>query len=67
MSADNYIEISKSTFEVRHKCASCPEEKGDLIVKGKNLEDAIKKYEQWLKEEEAYGYFPIEYGINFIE
>jgi len=68
MSADNYITISKSTFEIRHCCASCPERKGTLIGKGKNLEDAINVFEKWHKEEEReYGYFPIEYGIMFIK
>jgi len=67
MSSDNYITISKSTFEVYEKCASCPNEKGNFIGKGKNLEDAIKVYEDWHKEMNngQFGYYPIEYGIVF--
>ena len=70
MSADNYISISKSTFEIREGCASCPEQKGYLIGKGKNLEDAIKVYEEWFKkenEESPFGYYEVEYGIVFVE
>jgi len=57
MSSDNYIEINEDTFEVRDKCASCPEHEGSLIGKGKTLEEAIKIS----KEIES------EYGIYFIK
>lgn len=56
MSAENFIQIDGKTFEVRDKCASCPENKGRLIGVGKNLKDAIK-----IAQEEE-----LEYGIMFV-
>ncbi|MFZ3055027.1 MAG: hypothetical protein WA091_03565 [Minisyncoccales bacterium] len=68
MSADNFISISKSTFEVRYGCASVPQET-DLIGRGKNLEDAVKIYEEWYKKENEDGgiMFCLEYGVIFVE
>ena len=46
MSANNAIYINKKTFKVyHHSCCDNPfiEKEADLIGKGKNLEDAIKK------------------------
>ena len=63
MSADNFISISKSTFEVRNCCASCPEKEGNLIGKGKTLEEAIEIYEKWEKDD----MFGAEYGVSFVE
>lgn len=70
MSADNFATISKSTFEIREKCASCPESNGFLIGKGKDLDDAIRIYDEWLKkenEESPFGYYEVEYGLHFID
>ena len=63
MSADNFITINKSNFEVRECCASCPENEGRLIGKGKTLEEAIEIYEQWDRED----MFGAEYGVTFIK
>lgn len=67
MSADNYIYIDKKNFEVWSCVASELEgtkekglenQKGGLIGKGRNLEEAIKLAE----EANNWG---VEYGIHF--
>lgn len=68
MSADNFISISKSTFEVRYGCASAPQNT-DLIGRGKSLEDAVRIYEEWYEKEKEDGgtMFCLEYGVIFIK
>lgn len=62
MSADNYLLITKKTFEVFNGCAS-----NDYLQKigqGKDLKDAIRiaeEYEEELWNEGSY----LEYGIHF--
>jgi hypothetical protein len=68
MSADNFISINRTNFEVREGCASCPEDNGSLIGTGKNLEDALKIYDEYIKKQEKeYGYYEVEYGIIFVK
>ena len=62
MSADNYVTISTKTFEIRDCCAST-DDKGNIIGKGKDLDDAVRIYREWLSEE----MFEPEYGVCFID
>lgn len=69
MSADNFVSINKLTFEVRYGFLSNPNDTS-LIGKGKNLEDAVRIYEEWYKkeqDEDDFGMFCLEHGIIFVE
>lgn len=59
MSANNFIEINKETFEVWDKDIEC--DKGIRVGKGDTLEEAIEIAEEYMKEN------IIEYGIYFIK
>ena len=63
MSANNAIYIKKKTFEVFYQDCDDNEGPGELIGKGKNLEDAIKIAEKQIKELEG----SLEYGIWFTK
>jgi LDH2 family malate/lactate/ureidoglycolate dehydrogenase len=58
MSANNMITINKRSFEVMNVDAETGF--GDVVGKGKNMEDAIEIAEKEMKESE------VEYGIHFV-
>jgi len=64
MSADNYLLISKKNFKVMHMCASTGY--GNVVYKGKSLEDAIEGAEKLEMKAIEDGYY-IEYGIHFTD
>ena len=65
MSANNGIYIKTKTNEAFYQgCIDNGLEGAELIAKGKNLEEVIKKAREWL--EERGGDFYLEYGFNFI-
>ena len=57
MSANNFLEINKKTFKVRHLDADTND--GSDLGEGESLEEAIEIAEEYLKENE------VEYGIWF--
>lgn len=59
MSANNMITINKKTFVVMNVDAET--EQGNIVGKGKNLEDAIEMAEKEMEKEE------VEYGIHFVK
>lgn len=59
MSANNMITINKKTFVVMNVDAET--EQGNIVSKGKSLEDAIEIAEKEMDKEE------VEYGIHFVK
>jgi len=59
MSANNLITINKKTYVVKE--ADTETGYGDVLGKGKSLEEAIEIAEKEMEEEE------VEYGIHFIK
>jgi len=65
MSADNGITIYRKKLEAYYWFGSG---KGRLIAKGKTLDELVDNVQKWIKEQEKdWGYFEIEYGINFVD
>jgi len=62
MSANNIIYIKRKTFEVYYQPCADNEGLGELVAKGKDLEDAVRIAEE--QKEECGGV--VEYGIAFI-
>lgn len=60
MSANNYIRINKTTFNVEEADMDTGE-KCIEIGKGESLEHAIKLAQEFMQE------WPVEYGIHFTE
>jgi hypothetical protein len=61
MSANDVIYIDRSNFKVYYQGCADNNDKGNLIGKGKTLDEAIDIAQKYLGD----GYTP-EYGINFI-
>ena len=62
MSANNIIYIEEKTHKVYYQSCADNDDLGELIGKGKNLEDAIKIAQAYRNNHLCY----LEYGIEFI-